>query len=128
MSFRVCSRRPSDAGPFSTFFFFFSSRRRHTRSLCDWSSDVCSSDLATAISGRAEVHCNGPAEALPKRAGESPHAKNLLLRGERYRGSRQRLRGSSPQYGVAWRYKSVVTTTVLWRATTSTSSPHQQGV
>src|SRR5476649_2100355 len=32
--FRVCS-------------FFFSSRRRHTRSLCDWSSDACSSDLLT---------------------------------------------------------------------------------
>src|SRR5260221_7789222 len=29
------------------YFFFFSSRRRHTRSLCDWSSDVCSSDLIT---------------------------------------------------------------------------------
>src|SRR5437588_6726914 len=29
-------------------FFFFSSRRRHTRSLCDWSSDVCSSDLSFA--------------------------------------------------------------------------------
>src|SRR5260221_5026758 len=27
-------------------YLFFSSRRRHTRSLCDWSSDVCSSDLA----------------------------------------------------------------------------------
>src|SRR5204863_4615309 len=26
-------------------FFFFSSRRRHTRSLRDWSSDMCSSDL-----------------------------------------------------------------------------------
>src|SRR5256886_8301940 len=26
-------------------FFFFSSRRRHTRFDCDWSSDVCSSDL-----------------------------------------------------------------------------------
>src|SRR5690242_20778673 len=26
-------------------FFFFSSRRRHTRLTCDWSSDVCSSDL-----------------------------------------------------------------------------------
>src|SRR5476649_1799688 len=26
-------------------FFFFSSRRRHTISLCYWSSDVCSSDL-----------------------------------------------------------------------------------
>src|SRR6266567_4389176 len=29
----------------SCFFFFFSSRRRHTRFDCDWSSDVCSSDL-----------------------------------------------------------------------------------
>src|SRR6267142_4565642 len=28
------------------FFFFFSSRRRHTILTCDWSSDVCSSDLA----------------------------------------------------------------------------------
>src|SRR5688572_32735509 len=27
------------------YFFFFSSRRRHTRFDCDWSSDVCSSDL-----------------------------------------------------------------------------------
>src|SRR6266480_5141878 len=27
-------------------FFFFSSRRRHTRLTCDWSSDVCSSDLS----------------------------------------------------------------------------------
>src|SRR5260370_25453426 len=26
--------------------FFFSSRRRHTRFKCDWSSDVCSSDLS----------------------------------------------------------------------------------
>src|SRR5436305_9785385 len=28
------------------FFFFFSSRRRHTRCGRDWSSDVCSSDIA----------------------------------------------------------------------------------
>src|SRR6266481_7247146 len=32
----------------SIFFFFFSSRRRHTRWNCDWSSDVCSSDLVVA--------------------------------------------------------------------------------
>src|SRR5207248_4898759 len=32
-------------------FFFFSSRRRHTRSYGDWSSDVCSSDLATTREG-----------------------------------------------------------------------------
>src|SRR5205085_8216019 len=30
-------------------FFFFSSRRRHTRFDCDWSSDVCSSDLKREI-------------------------------------------------------------------------------
>src|SRR3990167_7738511 len=29
--------------------FFFSSRRRHTRFDCDWSSDVCSSDLALGL-------------------------------------------------------------------------------
>src|SRR5256885_14266913 len=31
--------------------FFFSSRRRHTRLQGDWSSDVCSSDLAADESG-----------------------------------------------------------------------------
>src|SRR4030066_1743844 len=30
-------------------FFFFSSRRRHTRFKCDWSSDVCSSDLRSLV-------------------------------------------------------------------------------
>src|SRR5688572_9766422 len=30
--------------------FFFSSRRRHTRFDCDWSSDVCSSDLSEHVS------------------------------------------------------------------------------
>src|SRR6266481_4370135 len=33
----------------SWFFFFFSSRRRHTRWNCDWSSDVCSSDLMVSL-------------------------------------------------------------------------------
>src|SRR6185369_8249155 len=34
--------------PPATTSFFFSSRRRHTRFKCDWSSDVCSSDLGHA--------------------------------------------------------------------------------
>src|SRR5689334_24606070 len=39
------------------FFFFFSSRRRHTRWNCDWSSDVCSSDLiATNKNGSIKVN------------------------------------------------------------------------
>src|SRR5438477_5786296 len=42
---------------FFFFFFFFSSRRRHTRLTCDWSSDVCSSDLdfATANEWKSQV-------------------------------------------------------------------------
>src|SRR2546430_4991289 len=48
-------------------FFFFSSRRRHTRFDCDWSSDVCSSDLRRLESlGRND---------LAKRAARMP---NLL--------------------------------------------------
>src|SRR3990167_5116919 len=44
---------------FLSCLFFFSSRRRHTRFDCDWSSDVCSSDLklqcsADAVSGERE--------------------------------------------------------------------------
>src|SRR4051794_41429275 len=39
------------------FFFFFSSRRRHTRWTGDWSSDVCSSDLAVRPGNRLDcVH------------------------------------------------------------------------
>src|SRR2546426_7087774 len=41
---------------FLVSFFFFSSRRRHTRLQGDWSSDVCSSDLAAArLSGTTAV-------------------------------------------------------------------------
>src|SRR3989338_10785918 len=37
------------------FWVFFSSRRRHTRWNCDWSSDVCSSDLLMGDFVLAEV-------------------------------------------------------------------------
>src|SRR5689334_2239847 len=40
------------------FYFFFSSRRRHTRWNCDWSSDVCSSDLEV-IAERVDVLLGG---------------------------------------------------------------------
>src|SRR5256886_8564743 len=46
--------------------FFFSSRRRHTRFDCDWSSDVCSSDLsARPLSAFGDVHAaHAPASSL----------------------------------------------------------------
>src|SRR2546430_10261433 len=36
----------------SSWRLFFASRRRHTRFDCDWSSDVCSSDLRFAWGGK----------------------------------------------------------------------------
>src|SRR5947207_450126 len=53
---------------FVLFFFFFSSRRRHTRSLCDWSSDVCSSDLAR--------HAGHQPDADPVELGDEPFGGN----------------------------------------------------
>src|SRR5438132_7937510 len=61
--------------------FFFSSRRRHTRSLCDWSSDVCSSDLAHRDGAAEPVGSAVRARAvggdlLPRRA-RAPLFENL---------------------------------------------------
>src|SRR5437588_10112527 len=52
--------------------FFFSSRRRHTRSLCDWSSDVCSSDLG----GRAREGLQAHARAIRGRVGCVPDLRS----------------------------------------------------
>src|SRR5688572_31126834 len=55
--------------------FCFSSRRRHTRFDCDWSSDVCSSDLGDGMNVRdwlyVEDHCDAIWTVLNKgRVGE----------------------------------------------------------
>src|SRR5438477_13095455 len=47
--------------------FFFSSRRRHTRLTCDWSSDVCSSDLPVAVG--PHWHMSRDATLLIERGG-----------------------------------------------------------
>src|SRR5882762_3948461 len=41
-------------------FFFFSSRRRHTIFKCDWSSDVCSSDLPFSFEFREPLRAPNP--------------------------------------------------------------------
>src|SRR5256886_4583290 len=62
-------------------FFFFSSRRRHTRFDCDWSSDVCSSDLLVA---------------------DNPHLAEVvtLEPGEPIRHLARRLRALAPTHGL----------------------------
>src|SRR5256886_12528698 len=57
-------------------FFFFSSRRRHTRFDCDWSSDVCSSDLRMLAERAAKMRSVrwvtiGPNYEYGKRAWET---------------------------------------------------------
>src|SRR5690242_21519035 len=47
-----------------SFFFFFSSRRRHTRLTCDWSSDVCSSDLVITLTFQLTASLLQPAVGL----------------------------------------------------------------
>src|SRR6266478_6736511 len=70
-----------------SFFFFFSSRRRHTRFDCDWSSDVCSSDLYPTVRHlaldrrrrrRPGVDVDDLAEVLPAPAGPTGTSRELL--------------------------------------------------
>src|SRR5438874_1182352 len=66
-------------------FFFFSSRRRHTRSLRDWSSDVCSSDLPLFSEWGSIQNTRSP---TPKRAAAIKRtAIMFLLHSARVSGS-----------------------------------------
>src|SRR5256885_13499954 len=56
--------------------FFFSSRRRHTRLQGDWSSDVCSSDLA-----QPHPLLGGGASAIKLRWWDEAVAKSLFQAG-----------------------------------------------
>src|SRR2546427_4832943 len=63
------------------FFFFFSSRRRHTRFDCDWSSDVCSSDLGEAREVVPAMRADEVRDGVPSR----PVAARELVVSERDR-------------------------------------------
>src|SRR5688572_33374341 len=75
--------------------FFFSSRRRHTRFDCDWSSDVCSSDLHGHVLAMCDW-CNlhyGRHGSKPDRV-ELAHDKDLGRSEERRVGKECRSRWS----------------------------------
>src|SRR5260370_2023356 len=65
-------------------YFFFSSRRRHTRFKCDWSSDVCSSDLPTqrVLGGHAPqppVAHALPKDSLSRTKSQWPHQQTVSI-------------------------------------------------
>src|SRR5438034_11630498 len=81
--------------------FFFSSRRRHTRSLCDWSSDVCSSDLPARWRRRLDSVRDPYALRLPDR-------QRILAEGDivdPWRSEERRV-GKSVDLGGCWMIKT----------------------
>src|SRR5205814_6997647 len=90
--------------------FFFSSRRRHTRCLSDWSSDVCSSDLATqyapvglAVTGGVDLTVGGLAVNDPAGTAAWSVQPDLELGAALY-GDRTFTLASAPTYvlGAPW--------------------------
>src|SRR2546430_4016495 len=88
-----CARNEGDRS-----LFFFSSRRRHTRFDCDWSSDVCSSDLDLVVSVAMADHA--PLERVIEYlvAAVAPGGTLLLQDVTTRRGIR-----NLPWNGIAWR-------------------------
>src|SRR3989449_4156066 len=79
--FRGCYGACAGATMFGMFFFFFfSSRRRHTRCSRDWSSDVCSSDLAARALRLQPVEVTVVEVERRVLRGDRGHAIELRLR------------------------------------------------
>src|SRR5260221_10679170 len=74
------------------FFFFFSSRRRHTRSLCDWSSDVCSSDLEFFVGDQFREAIALYYQRTPGAVKRYPEKLEDLLEDKRYLSMQRYLR------------------------------------
>src|SRR2546430_10688200 len=76
------STKNSDKVAARWLFFFFSSRRRHTRFDCDWSSDVCSSDLF--VQKRLDAEQLGLVSILGQaEVGQNDHLRSMSGAGER---------------------------------------------
>src|SRR5256886_12568287 len=66
----------------SRVVFFFSSRRRHTRFDCDWSSDVCSSDLPEAVTLLEGITAHSPSPVLLDLLGDARTQTHELAKAE----------------------------------------------
>src|SRR5690349_14603604 len=90
------------------FLFFFSSRRRHTSSLRDWSSDVCSSDLSIdaptgpqVFVGARAANTWGPVGASIE--GDFLHSRGYAVVAPSSRGPIDGLRSEERRVGTEWR-------------------------
>src|SRR5712692_8129731 len=101
------------------FVFFFSSRRRHTRWNCDWSSDVCSSDLVTLQSNpliqQFRFGTRTAETSLSLRDGESVVLAGLIQPEDRITVQKVRGLGDIPVLGEIFKSttRDVVSTDVI---------------
>src|SRR5262249_56256218 len=95
------------------FVFFFSSRRRHTRLVSDWSSDVCSSDLAGASAARQPAAPVG-----------DPRRERAAPAGRRSRGH-EPARSEERRVGKEWRSRGARWD---WKKTRGKSGGRRTGV
>src|SRR5438874_5358380 len=105
--------------------FFFSSRRRHTRSLRDWSSDVCSSDLGTRIvvdpftriEGHLRIEVNVDKDNVIRNAvstGTMWRGLEVILKGRDPRDARSEERRVGKEWRARWSPEP--STTKRWAA------------
>src|SRR5688572_31779013 len=103
-------------------FFFFSSRRRHTRFDCDWSSDVCSSDL------KLSAYFTFPALDAAGKVSDSVHLavtwQNTLDGAKDRKSTRLNSSHSQISYAVFCLKKKKKNPTQLATPTTTTAKKH----
>src|SRR5689334_25103479 len=80
--------------------FFFSSRRRHTRWICDWSSDVCSSDLYLDMDQLLAIAADAGCDAVHPGYGFLSESAAFAARSEERRVGKE-CRSRRPR----WHYK-----------------------
>src|SRR5690242_21822046 len=98
-------------------FFFFSSRRRHTRLTCDWSSDVCSSDLRSRQWQRRDISVRLHIETVRGR----PVVLNVALNQQGVRSEERRV-GKSVDLGGRRIIKKKKKTNTI------TTNAHKKGI
>src|SRR5688572_32826773 len=108
--------------------FFFSSRRRHTRFDCDWSSDVCSSDLppgppawpvAAARDGEVQVRAlevGAASDELEPRTRSEERRVGKECRSRGSRGHEKKKNGTQVRVAVSKR--------ISWRTQRTTTDDH----
>src|SRR6266568_8367183 len=110
-------------------FFFFSSRRRHTRWNCDWSSDVCSSDLRHAatkgVHASAHRYQDCRVSSYPKQQVRSHIGHGPGNRAKQIRYARVASPIGKPAYHIRTNPPSDLTTQGAW--TESPSGPAPDG-